>query len=110
MQPMSHDVRQLYLYKRDMKSGYRAKGHAEPKYTRSDRPFSFYFGLAERTSEQGPTGYTDLMEIPAVINGPAEISVGDWLGTRDQRMFEVRASVRIRSPYEQTQLRLRDII
>lgn len=109
MQPMSHDVRLLYIWTLDREAGFRAGGDGKPVYTRSDVPVRVYMSLAERVGEQTPTGYADTMEIPAYINGPAEVSVGDCLGTSAERRYRVAASIRMESPYEQTQLRLREV-
>lgn len=109
MQPMSHDVRRMFVWTLDRQSDRRARGDGRAVYTRSEDPVLVYFSLGEKSGNQTSGGYIDSIEIPAYINGGMRVSVGDCLGTAKERTHQVLAAIRLTSPYEQTQLRLKEL-
>lgn len=109
MQPMSHDVRRMFVWTLDRQSDRRARGDGRSVYQRSEDPVTVYFSIGEKAGSQTAGGYIDSIEIPAYINGRTKVSVGDCLGTSAERTYQVMAAVRLSSPYAQTQLKLREL-
>ena len=99
MQPIPCDVRQLHIFKLDRTPRTNRKGYADKRFTKSERAYRMYFRPMIRTVVKDAQGLSDVETYKVVINGQADISLGDRIGT-DGPEFEVTALLYLNSPIQ----------
>ena len=99
MQPIPCDVRQLHIFKLDKAPRTNKKGYADKKFTKSDCSYRMYFRSMIRTVVKDAQGLSDVETYKVVINGQADISLGDRVG-KDSPEFEVTALLYLKSPIQ----------